>query len=180
MEEVKGIFLQSGLDYFTNSEYVELQKRFKEQGMVLLATKGYSPKAAIGDLIIYINQHMTELIVSGLFTPAAYDVLKLGVCSALRKIKENFKMLQGGKLRNAEPCIKYHLHNMEIIAPIPSNLSNKQFNKYFDSINELIKEVNSSYPIEKEESLIIESNGSKLELKTIYEYTQEKKAQNSN
>jgi hypothetical protein len=174
MEKRHGIILENGANYLTEDEYFELRKKFKEQGMDLLATKSDGPKASFNDISIFISQNTTELIIAGLMMPVVYDTLKTVISFAIRKIKEKVKIVQSGQIRAAQPCIKFQMSNCDIIAPIPSDLTDEQFSIYFDFINEAIKTIQCN-PATRYEHFIIERKKGefKVEVKTMIEYAQE-------
>lgn len=42
------------------------------------------------DILIYINQHLTELIITGLISPAIYDLVKHSISSTWKKIRDYY------------------------------------------------------------------------------------------
>lgn len=173
MEKRYGILLENGANYLTEKEFSELHEKFKEQGMDLLATKSNGPKASLNDINIFISQNTTELIIAGLMMPMVYDTLKAVISLVIRKIKEKVKILQSGLIRAAQPCIKFQMSNCEIIAPIPSDLTDEQFSIYFDSINEAIKTIQCNRATRYEYFIIERKKGEfKVEVKTMIQHAQ--------
>ncbi|MBN7773553.1 hypothetical protein [Clostridium aminobutyricum] len=169
------IYLPGGINYLSQDELTNIQSELNKYDITLIATDDHAPQASFNDICIFISQNTTELIVSGLMMPVAYDVLVKSIKFVIQKIKEKVKILQGGQVREAQPSIHFKTENSELIAPIPQNLTDEQFNKYFESINEAIKTIHHNSE-KKYEYFIIEqqNDGLRVEVKTIIQYAQDK------
>lgn len=86
----------------------------------------------------------------------------------------NVKILQSGKVREAQPCFRFKTCNGEVIAPIPHNLPEEQFDKYMDKVYQAIQAIKPN-PEEEHESFIIElsEDSFKIETKTMLQYAQQ-------
>lgn len=114
-------------------------------------------------------------MIAGLFMPAIYDIIKSSLKIIIFKIKGKVKIIQSGKIREAVPCLRFKTKNGEFSAPIPSNLSEAQFERYMDEIKEAIQSIQPN-PQTKYQSFVIERNEKtlKVEVKTMLQYANEK------
>lgn len=174
MESISSVCLENGANYLADTELIEIRSRLKEQGIELHVTNNTYPKASLNDISIFISQNVTELIITGLIMPMAYDIIKNTIKFVVKKIKENVKIMQSGEIREAEPSICYKTQNGEIIAPIPKGLTDYQFDVYLDLIRDGIQTIKYN-PSEKYEYFIIEPRDTyeNIEVKTILQYAQE-------
>ena len=168
------ILLENGAKYLAETELNDLTNKLKKSNIELKTMRIDGPKNSLNDISIFIGGHITELIITGLLIPTAYDVLKSSLKFIVYKIKENVKIIQSGKVREAQPCIQFKTCNGEIIAPIPQNLSESQFDKYMDGVWQAVHAIKPN-PEKKYESFIIEQNEDSLhiEAKTMLQYAQE-------
>ncbi len=175
MNKYGEIFLPEGINYLSQHELTNMQSELSRYGINLIATDDHTPKASLNDICIFISQNITELIVSGLMMPVAYDVFVKSIKFIIQKIKEKVKILQGGQVREAQPSIHFRTENSELIAPIPKDLTDEQFNEYFEAINEAIKTIHHNSE-KRYEYFIIEQRKDELrvEVKTIIQYAQDK------
>jgi hypothetical protein len=98
----------------------------------------------ISDIVIYIQQHTTELIVGGLLTNIAYDSLKAGLkvlWIGLRKLSVK-KYESGGKSTEKQKRISLLLRNKDRNVEIAMNgeINDQQIDKIID---EAFKFINS-------------------------------------
>lgn len=182
-EEYKsGIMLENFSLLFPDDERVQIKKLLNEQsiGVLFVETRGVQA-SFIEAASIYINEHLTELILTGLIAPAAYDAIKIAISAVIGKIKSWFRP---PKRDSPVVCLKFKTANAEIIAPIPDYLSNEQFKIYMDTLRETL-EHDSKPKIEKVtrfEYFIVEENCDKTHIvtKTIAEYSYEQRRKKEN
>jgi hypothetical protein len=60
------------------------------------------------DIVLYINQHSTELIISSLLLPAVYDLIKATIKSAWKKLIFHYKK-KNRQLEKEYNCLKIEL-----------------------------------------------------------------------
>jgi hypothetical protein len=171
------IILENGPMYLTQTELNNLKRTLKESNITLQTFSNDTPKDALNDISVYICAHITELFIAGLLIPAAYDILKSSLKFIIFRIKEKVKIIQAGKVREAQPCIQFQICNGEIIALIPKNLSENQFDKYMDELLQAVRSVKTDSR-KKYVSFIIKQNEVTLEIeaKTMQQYAQEQYA----
>lgn len=172
--EYDAILLENGAKYLSETELNDLTNKLKKINIELKTMSNDSPKMSLNDISVFVGGHITELIITGLIIPTAYDVLKSSLKFIVYKIKENVKILQSGKVREAQPCIQFKTCNGEVIAPMPQNLSESQFDKYMDGVWQAVNAIKPN-PEKEYESFIIEQNKDslKIEVKTMLQYAQE-------
>lgn len=82
---------------------------------------------------IFLNPDITNLLISGLMMPAAYDALKKCLFYMISMIS-----VRKNKTGEKESGVSFRLKidNADICAPIPVGLSDKQFSAYMDMIKD--------------------------------------------
>lgn len=143
-------------------------------GIEFIETRGIE-NSIFDAFSIYINAHLTELIISGLLAPAAYDAIKKTIYFIVKGIgRFAFRSKKDGP----EVCVKFKNERAEIIAPIPEYLNDIQFANYMDMLSKSIKELGQSqvYNIKEFDYYIIEFDNAKNKtvIKTITEYGMER------
>lgn len=139
-------------------------------GIEFIETRGIE-NSIFDAFSIYINAHLTELIITGLLAPAAYDAIKNSVILIVKSIcRFTFRR----KKDEPEVCIKFKTDKAEIIAPVPENLNDTQFASYMDMLGNSIKELSQSqiYNVKRFDYYIIEfdneTNGTIIKTSTEY------------
>lgn len=169
------IVLENASVYLSDNEFVELYEQLSQYDIHLKSFESHTPKASLNDINVFISENITELIIAGLFMPTIYDIIKSSMKIIIFKIRGKVKILQAGKIREAVPCLQFKTKNGEISAPIPSNLSEEQFERYMDEIKGAIQSIQPN-PQTKYQSFVIERNEKslKVEAKTMLQYANEK------
>lgn len=143
-------------------------------GIEFIETRGIE-NSIFDAFSIYINAHLTELIISGLLAPAAYDAIKKAIYFI---VKGMGRFAFRRKKEEPEVCIKFKNEKAEIIAPIPEYLNDIQFASYMDMLSNSIKELGQSqiYNMKDFDYYIIEFDNvkNKIVIKTITEYGMER------
>lgn len=76
-------------DLFALKQYgIDINCHFEEEEF-------YSFDGGPNDILIYINNHLTELIAGGIIVNAAYDILKSGIQFTWRKVVQFYKNQKG-------------------------------------------------------------------------------------
>lgn len=159
MDTRSAILLENGESYLSNDDVKYIESLLQASNINLVLLNSGSVKQSFTDLIVYISNNLTELLISGLLLPIAYDALKRVFKFILKRIKENAKIITTNGIRDVQPSIIFKHKNTEIIAPLPNNLSDEQFDKYCDSImNTLCKIVDGQqdthlFIVQKENTL---------------------------
>lgn len=168
------IVLENASVYLSDNEFIELDEQLSQYDINLKAFESHAPKATLHDINVFISENITELMIAGLLMPAIYDIIKSSMKIIIFKIRGKVKILQSGKIREAVPCLQFKTKNGEISAPIPSNLSEEQFERYMDEIKRSIERIQPN-PQAKYESFVIKQNEKslKVEVKTMLQYAQE-------
>lgn len=168
------IVLENASVYLSDNEFMELYEQLSQYDIYLKSFESHAPKASLYDINVFISENITELMIAGLFMPTIYDIIKSSMKVVIFKIRGKVKILQSGKIREAVPCFQFKTKNGEISAPIPSNLSEEQFERYMDEIKRAIESIQPN-PQTKYQSFIIEQNEKslKVEAKTMLQYAQE-------
>ena len=170
------IMLENPVLYFSDHEFKSLQKNLSENNIYLMPMeKRYGPMAYFGDIGVYISEHITELILTGLIMPFIYDILKEALKTIVYRIKEKVKTMQSGRIHKSVPYIEFKTRNGEIRVIIPPDLPQENFEKFMDEVRNAIKSIKLNPEI-KYENYIIErhENTLKVKVKTIFQDGQEK------
>ncbi|NOW89762.1 hypothetical protein BCD91_001785 [Clostridium beijerinckii] len=169
------IVLENASDYLSDNEFMELYEQLSQYDIHLKSFESHAPKAFLNDITVYISENITELMIAGLFMPTIYDIIKSSMKIIIFKIRGKVKIVQAGKIREAVPCFNFKTKNGEIIAPIPSNLSEEQFERYMDEIKGAIQSIQPNQQT-KYQSFVIEQSEKflKVEVKTMFQYANEK------
>jgi len=156
----------------------ELENLLKEHQIELVfIEKRSGPIASVFQAIpILINEHLTELIIAGLLFPAAYDAIKFTILRLVKGIRQGFFLASSGKTVDASAKLKMNVGNAEILAPIPSDLTDEQFAKYMDMLPKALAELkcNQIPNVERYECFIIEYDDEKLRTITMTQYARER------
>jgi hypothetical protein len=106
---------------------------------------------------------LTELFVCSLLAPAAYDIIKT-IISRIAKCVTGFFRIRDTK-EAKYPHMKMKIGNAKIIAPIPCDLSDKQFSNYMNTLQGTLKTLsdNEVPKIEKYDCFIVEYSEYKID-----------------
>lgn len=166
------IMLENISMLFSNEERDSIVQAFDEQEIgVLFFEKRDIQNTVFDTVMIYINSNLTDLIIAGLLAPTAYDLLKKMILFVGRKISA-FVF----RTKKDEPAISLKMKSgdAEIIAPIPTNLSDEQFEMYFNMLQKSLSEASEPKlkKVTKYECFIAECDEKmeKVVVKTIHEY----------
>lgn len=169
------IMLENISFLFSSEERDSIEKAFDEQEIGILFFEKRGIQNSIFDTaMIYINSNLTDLIIAGLLAPAAYDLLKNTILFVGRKISAFVH-----RAKKDEPVISLKMKSgdAEIIAPIPTNLSNEQFQIYMDMLQKALLEANEPKlkKVTKYECFVAECDEKmeKVIVKTMLEYGHE-------
>ncbi|HBG70483.1 MAG: hypothetical protein A2W93_09510 [Bacteroidetes bacterium GWF2_43_63] len=104
----------------------------------------YSTGNLFNDIVIFINENQTGLIVSGLIVRASYDLLKFSITKLIKGLKKKSPKEQTENLRKIS--INHRIYGKIIEFEIETNLSDdlieRAIDKSFDTIKqEQIKEI---------------------------------------
>lgn len=168
------IILENGMAYLSNDEFTALNVLLAQNSINLSYFQNPGPKASLNDINIFISQNITELMTAGILLPAVYDVIKAALKTIVYKIKGKVKILQSGKVREAVPCLTFKTVNGEIKAPIPTDLTEDQFERYMDELERAIESIRPD-PLVRYEIFIAEQNEKTriIEVKTMLQYAHE-------
>lgn len=169
------IVLENASVYLSDNEFLELYEQLSQYDIHLKSFESHAPKASLNDINVFISENITELMIAGLFMPTIYDIIKSSMKIIIFKIRGKVKILQAGKIREVVPCLQFKTKNGEISAPIPSNLSEEQFERYMDEIKGAIQSIQPN-PQAKYQSFVIEQNEKSLKVEaiTMLQYANEK------
>lgn len=163
----------------SSAEIEEIERKLNEHEIGLLFIEKRGVQSSIfNTLYIYINAHLTELIVASLLAPAAYDAIKYTISFLIEKVKCFFR-----KADESKPIVslKLNIGKAEIIAPIPSNLNDEQFSYYMDMLQNSLVEIASiqNSNEKKYEYFVVEYSDDQksLKIKTVTEYGAERAAE---
>ncbi len=157
-------------------EQKHLEKELNAHEIGLLFDEQRGVQASIFDtIVIYVNTHLTELLVCGLLLPAAYDLVKKVILCIGKYTASHFK--KRSRKPDEYPSMRMNIGKAEIIAPIPSDLSNEQFSVYMDTLQYALKTLadNEIPKIESYECFIVEydNENTQLNVKTYHQYGME-------
>jgi len=174
-EYENNIMLENVSMLFSNEERDSIVQAFDEQEIGVLFFGKRGMQSSIFDTaMIYINSNLTDLIIAGLLAPAAYDLLKNTILFVGRKISA---FVHRAKKDAPVISLKMKSGDAEIIAPIPTNLSNEQFQMYMEMLQKALSEANEPKlkKITKYECFVAEcdENMGKVIVKTMLEYRHE-------
>ncbi|MTI58580.1 MAG: hypothetical protein FH762_01100 [Firmicutes bacterium] len=170
----KLIILENAKEYLSDVEYKELDEHLSQNDIGLKSFQSHGPKASLNDINIFISENITQLLIAGILMPVIYDVIKKSLKIVIYKIRDKVKIIQSGKIREAVPCLTFKTKNGEIKAPIPTDLSEEQFERYMDEIKSAMESIKIN-PKTRYESYVIEKskNSLKVEAKTMLQYAHE-------
>ena len=126
-------------------------------------------------LWIFINENLTSLIITDLFMPALFETLKF-VIKKIRKVleKSQFKAVTPKKIYTPSLILRFKTEKGELKAPIPSNLTDAQFDKYMDLLEKSFKDISSDTVCKKEQIVDCDIESGKINILTTLEYYQKK------
>ena len=129
-------------------------------------------------IIVYVNEHLTELLIYGILAPTAYDTLKKAIHFVAKSISGFIRKRDKDE---TDPSMKFKIGNAEVIAPIPSNLSDEQFSSYMDTLKNTLKRLsdNEARKVERYDRFIVEYDRKteNLYIKTVSQYGSERAAE---
>ncbi len=103
----------------------------------------YASGSSINDILIYISQNQTSLIVSGLLINTTYDILKFSICQlykGLKKLLNNNRNKQKPEQRKIS--IKHTIGEKTIEFELETNLSDKLTEMIIEKSFEVLKSEN--------------------------------------
>lgn len=181
-EYESGMTLENLSMLFSQEERSQIKEKLHEQNIGVLFFEKRGVQASFFDAAaIYINAHLTELILTGLLAPAAYDVIKATVSAVIGKIKS---WVSSVKKDRPVVCLRFTTAKSEIIAPIPDYLTDEQFKIYMDMLRETLE--NDTKPklekVTRFDYFIVEENSEKTHIvtKTVAEYGYEQHRKRGN
>jgi len=171
--------LSSGL---SSNEMEEMERELNSYdiGLAFVETRAIRA-SAFESLFIFINEHLTELIITGLLAPTAYDIIKSTVLLITRKSKGFIMKSNRNEPKECSKSLRLRVGEAEIIAPIPGGLSDDQFSKYMDMLRDSLAPFATTQApkIERYEIFLAEYSDecSSIHIKTIIEYGNERIAE---
>lgn len=169
------IVLRNVYHLITAEEREKLEEDFANQkiGIDFYETRGM--QMSVFDCIyLYLNQNLSELLITGLLAPAAYDLIKSSALFLIKRVKKLLHKVSAKRISEVKPSIQLKCGNAEITAVIPDNLSDEQFYAYMDLLKQTLSEVNEHkfQPLLKYQSFIAEydANSNYIKVSTITEY----------
>lgn len=164
--------------FMPNEKREELKKALSnhEINMLFREQRHDSVQASLFQtIVLYINEHLTELFICGLLAPAAYDIVKTTILYIAKSIS---KLIQKPGKDETYPSMKLNIGNAEIIAPIPTNLNEEQFTSYMDTLKSSLKTLsdNEVRKTERYNMFIVEYSNEteKICVKTVSQYGMER------
>ncbi|HCX79664.1 MAG TPA: hypothetical protein DG577_09650 [Firmicutes bacterium] len=178
-----GISARNVSHFLPPEERKALEEELNRHGIGLVFFEQRSAQASIfKTIVVYLNEHLTELFITGLLAPAAYDAIKTTLLCLTKHIAIFFR--KHGKKEETYPNMRITIGKAEVIAPIPSNLNEKQFSAYLTILQSTLKELSNNVvpKIKKYECFIVEYNDAttKLSMKTVTKYGMERVAKQRN
>jgi len=171
MEYKSAIWVENFPFFMIDENRNELENLLKEHHIELIFIEKRSGAiASIFQAIpIFINEHLIELIIAGLLFPATYDAIKFTILRLVKGIRQGFFLASSGEKIDSSAKLKMNVGSAEILAPIPSDLTDEQFAKYMDMLPKALAELkrNQIPKIEMYECFIIEYRPDNEELRTI-------------
>lgn len=172
---VNGMAVKNFSRGFSNDEETKLHTLLNEQGIGLTFFEVRSiENSFFQNFCIYINEHLTELFITGIIAPAAYDAIKIVICLIVNRISACLH-----KTDKNEPLssLRLKIGKADVIAPIPNNLNDNQFSMYMNMLQKALAEANEPKlkKITKYECFIAECSEDfeQIVVKTINEYGHE-------
>ncbi len=151
---------------------ISLNLNSSEIGFICIEKRSGIQNSIFQGISIFINENLTALIVGGFITPLAYDSIKYAVKAIAEKIIAkkviNFGIV--GVRRSPELVLKLKTKNGNIFAPIPTNLSDKQFGQYMDTLQESLKVLQNDSSKYQEYVAEYDAELVKVCLRTMSEY----------
>lgn len=169
------IVFQNVKQFITSEERQQLKAGLSRENLEINFFENHTPQASVFDgIFLYINQNLTQLIVTGLLAPMTYDLIKSSVLFVFKRICKSFHVVTAKGLQKVKPSIQLKCGNAEIIAIIPDDLSNDQFCAYMDLLKQTLSDFSESKfkHLLKYQLFIAEYNADSncIKIKTITEY----------
>jgi hypothetical protein len=163
----------------SNDEQKEIEDMLRSNNIgIIFHERENEPIASIfSNIPIYINEHLVELIVTGLIAPTTYAII-VQVFSRLAKYIKRLLIVTGkGVKKECNASIKIKLGKADLEAIIPNNLNDEQFKQYMNMLPNIIRDlIKTQIPKVKEfehyiAEYIVETNS--IKVTTIIEYIKE-------
>lgn len=121
---------------------LEFQKDLKEFKVIVEKQQDseyhYATGNLFNDIVLFISENQTSLIVSGLIVRASYDLLKYSITKLIKGLKKKSPSEQIEKLKKIS--INHRIYDKNIEFEIESNLSDELIEKAIDKSFDLIKQ----------------------------------------
>lgn len=99
----------------------------------------YATGSAINDILIYISENQTSLIVSGLIVRATYDLFKFSIGDLYKGLKKHLSKDSNGKLGQKKISIKHRIGEQTLDFELETNLNDDLVEKAIEQSFELLK-----------------------------------------
>jgi hypothetical protein len=103
----------------------------------------YAVSTFINDIIIYISQNQTALIVSGLIVRATYDLLKFSLGKLFTGLKKHIAQSNVINPEQKKISIKHTIGDKTIEFELETNLSDELYEKVIEQSFEILKDDNT-------------------------------------
>lgn len=152
------IVLEDASFFINTDETKEIAEQLNKAkiGFTCVETRSLMHSSILQGINLVINENLTSLIISGLMMPLVYDALK----TSIKLIFTHFSGSEKPPL-----ILKCKTKSGSIIAPIPTELSNAQFDKYMDTVTIAIQ--NLKIDDTKHEQYVAECDLEKQSIKML-------------
>jgi hypothetical protein len=163
----------------SNDEQKEIEYMLRSINIgIIFHERENEPRASIFDNIpIYINEHLVELIVTGLIAPTTYAIIIHVISRLAKSIKKLFIITGKGVKNECNASIKLKLGKADLEAIIPNNLNDEQFTQYMNMLQNTIRDlIKTQIPKVREyEHFIVEYiyETNSIKVTTITQYIKE-------
>ena len=163
----------------SNDEQKEIEDMLRSNNIkIIFHEREHEPIASIFyNIPIYINEHLVELIVTGLIAPTVYAIMVQVFSRLVKCIKKLFIITGKGVEKECNASIKIKLGKADLEAIIPNNLNDEQFTQYMNMLPKTIRDlIKTQIPKVKEYEhfiveYIVETNS--IKVTTITQYVKE-------
>ena len=172
--------------FIPNDEQKEIEDMLRSINIgIIFHERENELRASIFDNIpIYINEHLVELIVTGLIAPTAYAIMVQVISRLAKSIKKLFVFKIKGEKKECNASIKLKLGKADLEAIIPNNLNDEQFTQFMNILKNAIRDlINKQIPKLREyEHFIAEyiDETNSIKITTMKQYIKEHYISKSN
>ncbi len=136
---------------------LELQNNLQEFNIVVEKQSDseyeYATGSLINDIIVYVSENQTSLIVSGLIVRTTYDLLKFSISELFKGLKKHLNKSGDKKSELKKISVKHRIGDKTIDFELETNLKDELIERVIEQSFELLKGENAKAIIANQDYL---------------------------